>query len=640
MGLFADLIDKVVSSPQTAKAILYAIRDATAGAATDGKYIPLQVDENGYLRIAVSGAAGSGLATEAKQDDGNASLASIDAKTPATTVALPLIGDEGSIVYVAGPVEVSSIGGVSSVNAGLAAGDDGLPIRTNLDGKLPEFLETDGGGGNPDVTPRLAINVGVAGHVAAIDNPVPALLSDGATALGTDVNPIRTDPTGTTTQPVSDAGDSLTVDTPQLPADLESTRLAVSVGQDGQPNALDNPVYARLSDGEVSGPNSTDTPLGAAGQFIGEWVDVLRYASVSISVYTDQASAQDGFLVEWSSDGTNVDGSDSFTFPAGGVDTVYTFNPTPRFMRVTVTNGATPQTALRVQTILRRTAPKPSSHGLTSDLGDYHDAELVRAVLAAKKPSGVYTNIAADVDGNLVVTTPNQAAERSGLGAGRIVLASTTPTAVRSTVYTEQTTNAQRSIVSASASDTGAGTGARTVKIIYFAADLSGPFEETVTLSGVTPVNTVATNICFIEKMLVMTAGSGLVNAGIISLKAAVAGGGATIWSIAVGDNRTIGAHHYVGPGVTARITGFACGIKGADPAGFEIRMIDPTAANSAEFVITDQLRCPAGAQAPMRIYGAPVDVVGPARITAYVLPDSTSSRTYYTTFDFFEEVA
>jgi hypothetical protein len=135
-----------------------------------------------------------------------------------------------------------------------------------------------------------------------------------------------------------------------------------------------------------------------------------------------------------------------------------------------------------------------------------------------------------------IVTAPagSSTSVTSSLVVGYISTAALTRVPVRATTLTEQTTNAQRSVVSANANDTSAGTGARTVRIKYLDQNLNGPYTETITLNGVTPVNTVNTNICYIESFEVLTAGSGGVNAGIISLKAATGGGGATICSISV----------------------------------------------------------------------------------------------------------
>jgi hypothetical protein len=134
----------------------------------------------------------------------------------------------------------------------------------------------------------------------------------------------------------------------------------------------------------------------------------------------------------------------------------------------------------------------------------------------------------------------------TGFGAdftfGDITTSALTRVLVKRTAYTEQTTNAQRSIASASTNDTAAGTGARTVKIEYLDQTGAGPFTETVTLNGTTYVNTVATNICFIEQITVLTAGSTGSNVGILTLKAATGGGGTTIGTIAAGDTLCVTA--------------------------------------------------------------------------------------------------
>lgn len=75
----------------------------------------------------------------------------------------------------------------------------------------------------------------------------------------------------------------------------------------------------------------------------------------------------------------------------------------------------------------------------------------------------------------------------------------------------------QVKVVSSSASDTAAGTGVRTVVLLYLDSDLE-PHTETVTLNGTTAVNTVATNIRFLQGMYAATFGSGKAAAGNISV--------------------------------------------------------------------------------------------------------------------------
>lgn len=244
-----------------------------------------------------------------------------------------------------------------------------------------------------------------------------------------------------------------------------------------------------------------------------------------------------------------------------------------------------------------------------------------------------------DTLGRLITAPAGTASTTKGFSFGQVVLAATTVVPIRATTYTEQTSNAQRSIASASANDTAAGTGARKVKITYYTATLTGPFTETVTLNGTTYVNTSNSDICFIEKMEVTEVGSGLVSAGIITLKAATAGGGATIWTIPAAANQTHGAHHYVPVSTNCFITSMLFGIKGADTTGGFLRSQAVLTANAAEVQISDFIRVPSSGQSA-RNFGTPVQVAGPARIIAYAAPDSTSSRTYYASFDFYEEAA
>lgn len=74
----------------------------------------------------------------------------------------------------------------------------------------------------------------------------------------------------------------------------------------------------------------------------------------------------------------------------------------------------------------------------------------------------------------------------------------------------------QMSIVSTSANDSSAGTNIRTVEVHYLDANLAEQ-HETVTLNGITPVLTVATNIRFIQCMHIATYGTNAYAAGTIT---------------------------------------------------------------------------------------------------------------------------
>lgn len=118
-------------------------------------------------------------------------------------------------------------------------------------------------------------------------------------------------------------------------------------------------------------------------------------------------------------------------------------------------------------------------------------------------------------------------------------------------LYVFPTVAQQMHVVSDSANDAAAGTGARTVYIHY----LDGNYNEQtelVTLNGVTPANTVATNILRINGFHVGSVGSGGTTAGNISLTNT--GGTVTYGYISVGFNT---AHQGVFT-IPAGYTGYA----------------------------------------------------------------------------------
>ena len=89
----------------------------------------------------------------------------------------------------------------------------------------------------------------------------------------------------------------------------------------------------------------------------------------------------------------------------------------------------------------------------------------------------------------------------------------------------------QLSVVSTSGNDAAAGTGARTVVIEYLNGDLELSF-EVITLNGLTPVTTVATDIRWVEALHIATTGSGKTAAGNIS----VTNGGTTYGRISANE--------------------------------------------------------------------------------------------------------
>lgn len=286
-----------------------------------------------------------------------------------------------------------------------------------------------------------------------------------------------------------------------------------------------------------------------------------------------------------------------------------------------------------------------TSHGSVTGGTAGTTSTLVGGQYNSSLPSLTATQqVAFQVDsrGRLITANAPLPSTNAKFSFGTVATSATTANqVVRKTTYTEQTTNAQRSIASSSANDTSAGTGARTVIITYLDQTGAGPYTETVTLNGTSYVNTVATNICFIEHIKVATVGSTGSNVGTLTLKASTGGGGATIGTISATDNQTFWAHHYVPTGITSYISGFSVNnsstVTGAG-AVFIIRAQNPTSTTSPDIQVSDFNRLYGQASSTnTRTYLSPIQIPGPARVTVYVTPESSTAITQRASFDYID---
>lgn len=216
---------------------------------------------------------------------------------------------------------------------------------------------------------------------------------------------------------------------------------------------------------------------------------------------------------------------------------------------------------------------------------------------------------------------------RNAIGWMNVASAGAQP--IRLGAYVEPAAAAQRSIVSTSANDAAAGTGARKVRITYYDNALAGPYTEDIVPNGTTAVNTVATNIRFVESMEVIEAGTLKTNGGIISLMTATGGGGTAIGIIVwfyIGVNSTFWAHFYVGTGRKAYISSLRASITAVSA------YISIQAENPVNNPVTTAIMAPARILLDDRTreltFDPPLVIEGPARVEMTVSPDSTTAGT------------
>lgn len=133
-------------------------------------------------------------------------------------------------------------------------------------------------------------------------------------------------------------------------------------------------------------------------------------------------------------------------------------------------------------------------------------------------------------------------------------------------------------IASGSAADAAAGTGARTVRVDYL--DSNWAAQSVVgTMNGVTPVALGVTAIR-VNRLTVITAGSGTTNAGLITVAGAL--GGDTFASMTAGDSVNHAALYSVPDGKTAALLGWWAASGTAAVLTYQIRAKNNLVANSA----------------------------------------------------------
>ena len=154
-------------------------------------------------------------------------------------------------------------------------------------------------------------------------------------------------------------------------------------------------------DGIISEKNSSQTALGAAGVFTGEMEDTKNYGAIQVALYSDQACT---FLIQAKSTPTSTWRDVDEYEVLAGEDKSWSFQGARRFMRVIVTNGATPQSDFDMQTVLKPVYVKPSSHPIGGVIKGNDDAELVKAQITGERPDGLYGNVAVTNGNNLKVS--------------------------------------------------------------------------------------------------------------------------------------------------------------------------------------------------------------------------------------------
>lgn len=139
----------------------------------------------------------------------------------------------------------------------------------------------------------------------------------------------------------------------------------------------------------ISTVNTTNTPLGANATFTGQWEDVTQYSAIIAAVLTDQASADNGAVVQFSADGVDVLKSTAVSVPAG-IGLSFSFPPEARYVRFIYTNGAVAQTILEAQIMYSYQTPGQVLVPLATQTNDLFTGTITSSHLKARHSSGAW----------------------------------------------------------------------------------------------------------------------------------------------------------------------------------------------------------------------------------------------------------
>lgn len=249
----------------------------------------------------------------------------------------------------------------------------------------------------------------------------------------------------------------------------------------------------------ISTDNSSTATLADAATYTGTWEDVSRYSSIVVGVFADQ----DGILyIDFSPDATNADTTFTSYYNTTDTETPKRFTIKSKYFRIRFTNDSgSSQTAFRLQTSVK------ANSELIDIPVDTHCSRGADAIVT--RPTEYKEEVALGLRGG--ITTWNKFGYNSDVDTGsEEVIASFGGT------FNIMTSGDTLDVVSASANDTAAGTGARTILITGIDGN-SLPQTEIVTLNGTTAVTTVNSWLG-VNRALVLSSGSGNTNAGVITI--------------------------------------------------------------------------------------------------------------------------
>jgi len=182
--------------------------------------------------------------------------------------------------------------------------------------------------------------------------------------------------------------------------------------------------WSVMASGKASNGNSSTALLGIGAAFTGTWEEVVNYSVVNVAAYADVASAAAGFKFQWSTDGTNVDRTESVTLPAAA-GRAFTLNTRARYFRVVYTNGGTGQATFRLGTVYHQSGTGANNYPLSNAVTTDSWGTVVKAVIAGETTGGggAFVNVKVNPSGTLETNVSGTVSTRVEFDGGWVSVA-------------------------------------------------------------------------------------------------------------------------------------------------------------------------------------------------------------------------
>lgn len=158
-----------------------------------------------------------------------------------------------------------------------------------------------------------------------------------------------------------------------------------------------------IKESKIDTNNSTSNTLNANEVFTGVGTNISKHCNLTVQLFADQNSANNGMQFQFSTDNVNWDDTYDFTFTANEARR-FQFAVTASFFRVVFTNDSVTQTEFRVQTILHCGGILTTIHRIKDAISEDNSAQLMKTVLSGENPGGIFINFQATTAGNFKIS--------------------------------------------------------------------------------------------------------------------------------------------------------------------------------------------------------------------------------------------